>query len=78
MAATLVKFLGKIHQGDCVAGLKKVPYESVDLAFADPPFNIGFEYCQYDDQLGYDQFFFVGDNYRYLDKKRGEKNLVMQ
>ena len=56
MAATLVKFLGKIHQGDCVAGLKKVPSESVDLAFADPPFNIGFKYDQYDDQLGDDQY----------------------
>ncbi|MDA7929092.1 DNA methyltransferase, partial [Mariniblastus sp.] len=56
MAATLAKFLGKIHQGDCVAGLKKVPSESVDLAFADPPFNIGFKYDQYDDQLGDDQY----------------------
>mgnify|MGYP000427158193 CR=1 FL=1 len=27
LAATLGKFLGKIHQGDCVAGLKKVPSE---------------------------------------------------
>lgn len=44
LAATLAKFLGKIHQGDCVAGLKKVPSGSVDLAFADPPFNIGFKY----------------------------------
>ena len=56
LAATLAKFLGKIHQGDCVAGLKKVPSESVDLAFADPPFNIGFKYDQYDDQLGDDQY----------------------
>ncbi|MDC0265858.1 DNA methyltransferase, partial [Mariniblastus sp.] len=56
LAATLGKFLGKIHQGDCVAGLKKVPSESVDLAFADPPFNIGFKYDQYDDQLGDDQY----------------------
>ena len=56
LAATLAKLLGKIHQGDCVAGLKKVPSESVDLAFADPPFNIGFKYDQYDDQLGDDQY----------------------
>ena len=56
LAATLAKFLGKIHPGDCVAGLKKVPSESIDLAFADPPFNIGFKYDKYDDQLGDDQY----------------------
>ena len=39
-----------IHQGDCVAGLKDVRAGSVDLAFADPPFNIGYEYDVYDDR----------------------------
>lgn len=49
-------FLGRIHQGDCVAGLKSVPGGSIDLVFADPPFNIGFEYDRYDDRLGDDQY----------------------
>jgi site-specific DNA-methyltransferase (adenine-specific) len=39
-----------IHQGDCVAGLQILPPETVDLAFADPPFNIGYEYDVYDDK----------------------------
>ena len=39
----------KIHQGDCVKLLAKVPSGSVDLVFADPPFNIGYEYDVYDD-----------------------------
>ena len=38
-----------IHQGDCVELLGKVAAESVDLAFADPPFNIGFKYDEYHD-----------------------------
>ena len=38
-----------IHQGDCVKLLKKLKKGSVDLAFADPPFNIGYDYDVYDD-----------------------------
>lgn len=29
-----------IHQGDCIALLKKIPDNSVDLIFADPPYNL--------------------------------------
>lgn len=32
--------LNKIHQGDCIELLKKVPDNSVDLIFADPPYNL--------------------------------------
>jgi len=32
--------LNKIHQGDCIELLKKVPNNSVDLIFADPPYNL--------------------------------------
>jgi site-specific DNA-methyltransferase (adenine-specific) len=40
----------QIWTGDCVQLLAKVPPGSVDLAFADPPFNIGYEYDHYDDR----------------------------
>ena len=40
----------KIHQGDCVENLKQVAEGSVDLIFADPPFNIGYKYDVYDDR----------------------------
>jgi len=33
--------LGKLYQGDCLELLKKMDDESVDLVFADPPFNLG-------------------------------------
>jgi DNA modification methylase len=42
--------LNKVYQGDCVSQLAKVPAGSVDLVFADPPFNIGYEYDEYDDR----------------------------
>lgn len=44
-------WLGQIHQGDCVATLRQLPDECVHLAFADPPFNIGYEYDEYDDRM---------------------------
>ncbi len=48
--------LNTIHQGDCIAGMESLPAESVDLAFADPPFNIGFEYDVYNDKLGREKY----------------------
>ncbi|MEO0530440.1 MAG: site-specific DNA-methyltransferase [Planctomycetota bacterium] len=41
--------LDAIHQGDCVELLAQLPAESIDLAFADPPYNIGFKYDEYED-----------------------------
>ncbi len=49
-------WLGKIHQGDCVAQMKKLPDQCVHLAFADPPFNIGYEYDEYDDRLDSEKY----------------------
>lgn len=42
--------LNQVHQMDCVKGLAKLQAGSVDLAFADPPFNIGYNYDVYDDR----------------------------
>ena len=43
--------LDQIHHGDCVEGMQSLPSGCVQLAFADPPFNIGYEYDEYDDRL---------------------------
>ena len=40
---------GKIHQGDCLELMRKIDDGSIDLAFADPPFNIGYKYDKYHD-----------------------------
>lgn len=45
-----------IHQGDCIEGLRQLPAGCVDLAFADPPFNIGYDYDVYHDRKGYDHY----------------------
>jgi site-specific DNA-methyltransferase (adenine-specific) len=39
----------QLHQGDCVKVLSDIYPESIDLVFADPPFNIGYDYDVYDD-----------------------------
>lgn len=38
-----------IHCRDCIVGMKEMRASSVDLVFADPPFNIGYGYDEYDD-----------------------------
>jgi len=35
--------LNEILIGDCIAALEKLPAESVDLVFADPPYNLQLE-----------------------------------
>ena len=42
--------INQIHQNDCVEGLARLEPGSVDLAFADPPFNIGYDYDVYKDK----------------------------
>lgn len=46
----------EVWMGDCVTLLDKVPVNSVDLAFADPPFNIGYEYDVYQDRRQKDEY----------------------
>jgi len=40
----------QIYAGNCIKKLSQVTAGSVDLVFADPPFNIGYEYDVYDDR----------------------------
>ena len=51
---TLAK--NRVHQGDCVDLLGKLDPDSIDLVFADPPFNIGYEYDVYDDAKHSDDY----------------------
>jgi DNA modification methylase len=48
--------LNEVHEMDCVQGLKRLEPGSVDLAFADPPFNIGYKYDVYDDRRQADEY----------------------
>lgn len=45
-----------IHQGDAVEILRQYPDESVDLVFADPPYNLDKDYTLYDDEQADHQY----------------------
>jgi DNA modification methylase len=45
-----------LYNEDCLTGLQKLPPGVVDLAFADPPFNIGYKYDVYRDSLDDDEY----------------------
>ncbi len=45
------KFLNKVICGDCIEVLDKVEKPFADLIFADPPFNIGYKYDKYKDDV---------------------------
>lgn len=48
--------INRLYNQDCIAGMQAMPEGSVDLAFADPPFNIGYDYDVYEDQLAADEY----------------------
>lgn len=45
-----------LTQGDCIKGMAALPDACVDLAFADPPFNIGYSYDVYSDKRECDDY----------------------
>ena len=60
-----------IHHRDCIQGMNSLLPGSVDLAFADPPFNIGYDYDVYDDKKERDEYLkwskeWIGAVYRVL------------
>jgi site-specific DNA-methyltransferase (adenine-specific) len=48
--------LDEIHRGDCIKLLNSKEPGWVDLCFADPPFNIGYRYHNYDDRKDVDEY----------------------
>lgn len=47
----MTKMLNNIVCGDCIEVLGKVRKPFADIIFADPPFNIGYEYDKYNDKV---------------------------
>ncbi len=47
----------QIMQGDCVEILARDDFPTADLVFADPPFNIGFQYDVYEDKKAYEDYY---------------------
>ncbi len=50
------QFVGRISKGDCITTMRSLPDACVHLAFADPPFNIGYDYDEYDDRLETEEY----------------------
>jgi site-specific DNA-methyltransferase (adenine-specific) len=48
--------IGRIHQGDCIDLMQQIEAGSIDLVFADPPFNIGYDYDEYHDRQDDDEY----------------------
>src|SRR2546421_11494227 len=48
--------LNYMHNQDCIAGMNALPAGNIDLPFADPPFNIGYNYDVYEDRKAADDY----------------------
>lgn len=48
--------LDTVLQGDCLEQLAKIPNDSIDVCFADPPFNLDKKYASYKDSLELDEY----------------------
>jgi site-specific DNA-methyltransferase (adenine-specific) len=46
----------RLYESDCLEGLERLDAGSIDLVFADPPFNIGYEYDSYEDEREADHY----------------------
>jgi len=49
-------YTDKILLGDCLELFKNIPDNSVDIAFADPPFNLQKKYTSYRDNLAFQEY----------------------
>lgn len=50
------KLVNKIYKGDCLELFKKIPDNTVDMTFADPPFNLKKNYTSYNDSLEFQEY----------------------
>jgi len=63
--------VNKVYLGDCIEIMKTLPDKSVDLVFADPPFNIGIKYDVHNDNMSYEDYYnwsekWIKETYRLL------------
>lgn len=50
------KYINKIILGDCLELFKSIPDDSIDMTFADPPFNLKKNYNGYNDTLEFQEY----------------------
>lgn len=54
--SNIEKYTNQIIQGDCLELFKDIPDNSVDMTFADPPFNLKKKYTSYNDSLEFQEY----------------------
>lgn len=52
----LNKLIGKVHTTDCIELMQSMKKGSVNMIFADPPFNLSKKYKSYNDNLDFDEY----------------------
>lgn len=55
--------INKIHNEDCILGMKKIKSESVDIIICDPPYNIGKDFGNNSDKQKMDDYLLWCDNW---------------
>ncbi|MDO4585769.1 MAG: site-specific DNA-methyltransferase [Planctomycetia bacterium] len=55
--------VNQICQQDCIEGMQSLKEKTVDLVFADPPFNIGYNYDVYNDRHSPDEYLNWSENW---------------
>ena len=50
------RFINQIIHGDCIEVMQQIPADSIDVTFADPPFNLKKNYGTYKDQKNTDDY----------------------
>ncbi len=58
-------FINKIINGDCIEILRSIPDNSIDMTFADPPFNLRKKYNNYKDSLEFQKYLEWSDTWIY-------------
>ena len=52
----LEKYLNQVICADCLEILKEIPDDSIDITFADPPFNLQKKYDEYNDNKDFEEY----------------------
>lgn len=62
----------RILHGDCLEELRRIPSNSIDFAFTDPPYNLGKKYIGYSDDLE------IQDYFKWCDEWIGELTRILK
>lgn len=52
----IAELMGDAHNTNCVALMQSISDDSVQMIFADPPFNLGKKYNSYNDKMPFDEY----------------------